>query len=225
MLKIAIVENESFAKDVIFELQRKIQDEFSFFYFEKISKLIKSPKIHEYDIIILNEAFNNLRVSEALNYQKNNTIIIYCSEEEGKEYFTAMGRIFRIYKKRYKEDIENIAPALNERLNKHKEYLFSYNGVNVKLKYQDIIYIEKEDKNLIFHTKKGVFYERSSISAKAEEMEAYDMIRINSGILVNYEYIYSVSADEIELIDHTLLPMSRARKNYVTQFIRSKVKQ
>ena len=178
--------------------------------------------MQEYDIIILNEAYNNLRVTEALEYQKSNTLIIYCSEEDDKEYFSAMGRVFRIYKKRFKKDIGNIAPALNERLSKHKEYLFSYNGINVKLKYQDIIYIEKEEKNLIFHTKKGLFYERSSISEKAKEMEPYDIIRINSGILVNYEYIYSIAADEIELIDHTLLPVSRARKNHVAKFVRSK---
>ena len=56
MLRIAIVEKETFAKDVIFELQRVLKDEFAFFYFEKISQLVKSPRLKEYDIIILNEA-------------------------------------------------------------------------------------------------------------------------------------------------------------------------
>ena len=102
MLRIAIVEKEEFAKDVIFELQRVIQDEFAFFYFEKISQLVKSPRLKEYDIIVLNEAYNNLRVTEALDYQKNNTLIIYCSDEEYDEYFSSMGRVFRIHKKKYK---------------------------------------------------------------------------------------------------------------------------
>lgn len=225
MLRIAIVEKESFAKDMIFELQRIVQDEFAFFYFEKISQLIKSPRLKEYDIIILNEAYNNLRVTDALDYGKNNTLIIYCSEDEGREYFTSMGRVFRVYKKMYKEDLARIKEALNDRLTKHKEYLLTYNGINVKLKYQDILYIEKEDKNLIYHTKKGLFYERSSIAKKADEMEEYDIIRINSGILVNYEYIFRITQDEVELMDHTLLPISRARRNYVSEFIRDKVKK
>jgi len=225
MLRIAIVEKETFAKDVIFELQRVLKDEFAFFYFEKISQLVKSPQLKEYDIIILNEAYNNLRVTDALDYQKNNTLIIYCTEEEGYDSFTAMGRVFRIYKEKYKQDLRKISDALNERLSKHKEYLFSYNGLSVKLKYQDIIYIEKDEKNLVYHTKKGLFYERCSIAQKAEEMEAYDIIRINSGILVNYEYIFRIMQDEVELLDHTKLPISRARRNYVSDFVRSKAQR
>lgn len=225
MLRIAIVEKEDFSKDIIFELQRVLQDEFAFFHFEKISQLIKSPRLKEYDIIILNEAYNNLRVTDALDYQKNNTLIIYCTEEEGYDSYTTMGRIFRVYKKKYKEDLAKISDSLNERLGKHKEYLFSYNGLSVKLKYQDIIYIEKDEKNLVYHTKKGLFYERCSIAQKALEMEPFDIIRINSGILVNYEYIFRIMQDEVELLDHTRLPISRARKNYVSDFVRSKVQR
>ena len=50
MLRIAIVEKEDFAKDIIFELQRIIQDEFAFFYFEKISQLVKSPRLKVWDL-------------------------------------------------------------------------------------------------------------------------------------------------------------------------------
>ena len=160
-----------------------------------------------------------------IEFAQNNTLIIYCTEEEGYDSFTAMGRVFRIYKEKYKQDLRKISDALNERLSKHKEYLFSYNGLSVKLKYQDIIYIEKDEKNLVYHTKKGLFYERCSIAQKAEEMEAYDIIRINSGILVNYEYIFRIMQDEVELLDHTKLPISRARRNYVSDFVRSKAQR
>ena len=121
--------------------------------------------------------------------------------------------------------VDSLVIIPNERLSKHKEYLFSYNGLSVKLKYQDIIYIEKDEKNLVYHTKKGLFYERCSIAQKAEEMEAFDIIRINSGILVNYEYIFRIMQDEVELLDHTKLPISRARRNYVSDFVRSKAQR
>ena len=79
--------------------------------------------------------------------------------------------------------------------------------------------------NMISYAKKGLFYERCSIAQRADELEAYDIIRINSGILVNYEYIFRVMLEEVELLDHTLLPISRARRNYLNDFIREKTKQ
>lgn len=222
MLKIAIIEEERFAKDFIFELQRVLREEFSFAYFSKISEFIKTGKTKEYDIIVLNESFNNIRVTDALEYQKSNSVIIYCAEEQINRSLAPYARIFSIEKKEYKRDLKKIEKLLEERMSKHKEYLLSYNGVTIKLKYHDIYYIEKEDKNLVYHTKKGCFYERGSIARKSDELIDYDFIRINSGILVNYDYIFKVSSDDIELIDHTVLPISRSRKSMVAKYIREK---
>lgn len=222
MLRIAIIEEESFAKNVIFELQRVLKEEFSFAYFSKISEFIKTGKMKEYDIIILNESYNNIRVTDALEYQKSNSVIIYCAEEEIDQILAPYARIFTIQKQEYKRDLKDIEKVLEERMCKHKEYLLSYNGVTIKLKYHDIYYIEKEDKNLVYHTKKGNFYERGSIARKCDELEDYDFIRINSGILVNYDYIFRISSDDVELQDHTILPISRARKAMVTKYIRDK---
>lgn len=224
MLRIAIVEQEAFSKDVIFYLQKILNDEFSFVYFEKISKLVREEDRSRFDIIILNEAYNNVRVSDALDLNKTNSVIIYCSEEEEKTGYAPYARIFTIKKSAYQEDLLTIKDFLEERLANHKEYLFSYNGVSLKLKYHDIYYIEKEDKNLVYHTKKGLLYERCSIASKAEEFLPFDFIRIHSGIIVNYEYIYSVGNDELELQDHTILPISRSRKQYVADYMREKVK-
>lgn len=224
MLKIAIIEKEQFAKDAIFALQKIVKDEFSFVYYEKISEFIKLNKTDSFDVIILNEAYNNIRVSDALNYQKSNTVIIYCSEEEVHNEHAMYSRIFTIYKKEYQKDLLRLQTLLEERLNKHKEYLFSYNGVSIKLKYHDIYYIEKEDKYLVYHTKKGNFYERGTITTKSEELANFDFIRIHSGIIVNYEYIFKIDSEDIELQDHTILPISRARKSSVLKFIRDKNK-
>lgn len=224
MLRIAIVENSDFAKNIIFALSKILDDEFSFVHFEKISEFIKKKKTKDFDVIILNEAYNNIRVTSALEYQKSNAIIIYCSYEEVTLAHSPYTRIFTINSNRYNEDLKAIQPYLQERLNNHKEYFFSYNGVKIRLKFHDIYYIEKEEKNLVYHTKLGEFQERGSIAKKSEELEAYDFIRINGGIIVNYEYIFKVDSEELELVNHEVLPISRSRKTKLIDFIRSKNK-
>lgn len=222
MLRVAIVEKEEMAKNIIFSLSKILDDEFCFVHFDKISEFVRKQEKAAYDIIVLNESYNNVRVTEALNYQKNNVIIIYCGSENALKEYNPYTRIFEINSNMYKEDLLHLKPYLDERLNKHREYLFSYNGVVIRMKYHDIYYIEKEDKDLVYYTKKGEFRERGSIAKKSEEMQKYDFIRINSGILVNYEYIYQVNGDDVEMNNHVILPISRSRKAYVTQFIKSK---
>ncbi len=222
MLKIAVIENSEFAKDVIFALSKILDDEFSFVHYEKVSEFVKFKKTKDFDVIILNEAYNNIRVTSALEYQKSNTIVIYCSFDDIKLTYSPYTRIFTINANRYIEDLKEIKPFLQERLNNHKEYFFAYNGVKIRLKFHDIYYIEKEDKNLVYHTKLGEFHERGSIAKKSEELQQYDFVRINSGLLVNYEYIFKIDNDELELINHEILPISRARKTKLIEFIRAK---
>lgn len=222
MLRIAIVEKEENAKNIIFTLSKVIDDEFSFVHFDKISEFIRNQEKNSYDIIVLSESYNNVRVTEALNYQKNNVIIIYCGKENHQKNYLPYTRIFEINLSSYQEDLIRLKPYLDERLNKHKEYLFSYNGVIIRMKYHDIYYIEKEDKDLLYYTKKGTFKERGSIAKKSEELKKYDFIRINSGIIVNYEYIFQICGDDIELNNHVMLPISRSRKPLVMKFIRDK---
>lgn len=224
MLRVAIIEKAAFAKDLIFALSKILDDEFSFLHFERISEFIRSNKAKDFDIIILNEAYNNIRVTDALEYQKSNTIVIYCSSEEYERVYTPYTRIFTIYVEDYLNDLERLKPFLQERLNNHKEYFLNYNGVSIRFKYHDIYYIEKEEKYLVYHTSLGNFNERGSIAKKSEELEQYDFIRINSGLIVNYEYIFKVDSDEVELLNHEILPLSRARKSYLIAFIRSKNK-
>ena len=61
-----------------------------------------------------------------------------------------------------------------------------------------------------------------AVLVKRSELEEFDIIRINSGILVNYEYIFRIMQEEVELLDHTILPISRARRNYVSEFVKGK---
>ncbi|MDF9837810.1 MULTISPECIES: LytTR family DNA-binding domain-containing protein [unclassified Breznakia] len=221
MLKIVIVEQEKIAKDAIFMMRKILKEDFTFVFYEKIVDLVKDPT-KDYDVIILNEAYNNVRITSALNFEKTNSIFIYLCHDGYANVNNLYGRVFSIHRENLENELMDLQDLINSRLLKHSEYLFSYNGITLRLKFHDIYYIEKEDKNLIYYTKKGEFYERGSVTKKAHEFEEYDFVRINSGILVNYEYIFKIEGDELELNNHMRLPISRSRKPKLLEFIRKK---
>lgn len=224
MLKIAIVEKENYAKDIIFYLSKTLKEKFCFAYYEKLSDLVKDKTRKGYDLLILNEAYNNIRVSSALELSKMSASIIYCQEGEVYDLPVSYGKIFRINVLEYKEELNKILILLEQSLKRSGEFFFSYNGVKVILKYHDIYYIEKQEKNLIYHTTKGDFSRRGNVNVTAQELEEMDFIRIHSGIIVNFEYIYRINGYELELQNREILAISRKRKSEVETFIRKKVK-
>ena len=222
MIKIAVITKENVAKEIIFYLGLLVKSEFSFRYYTSIVDFVKNGKVKDYDIIVMDEAYNNVRISNSLNLRKNSAIIIYTTYERYREINSPYERIFYINADDVGKDLNKISKSLTTSLLKHNEYLFSYNGIVMKLKYYDIYYVVKDDKNLVFHTKKGELYQRGSIAKLSQDFEEYDFIRINSGILVNYSYIFRIEDDEVELIDHTILPISRSRKPRLIEYVRKK---
>lgn len=221
MLRVVIVEQETIAKDLIFALRNILSDEFSFTYYDRIVDLIKDD-IETYDVIILNETYNNIRITSALNFSRNNIVLIYLCYEKFENGNDAYGRVFRIYRDEMETELQIIKDPINQRLMKHGEYFLTYNGLSIRLKYYDIYYILKDDKNLAYHTKRGVFYERESISNLEKKFKKFDFIRINSGIIVNFEYILKIDFDSVEMQDHEILPISRARRSKLLSFMKEK---
>ncbi len=222
MLKVVVVEKKAIAKDIIFGIRDILNDEFTFTYYTKIVDFVHDHHLNEYDLIIMDEAYNNVRISSALNLKKNSAVLIYTGFDYNPSMVSIYAKMFFINKLDLEGELNRIKGALNVQLLKHNEYYFSYNGLVVKLKYRDIYYVEKDDKNMVYHTKKGEFYQRGSIAKLAEDFLPYDFVRINSGILVNYEYIFKIEDDEVELHNHVKLPISRSRRPKLLEYIRAK---
>ena len=77
--------------------------------------------------------------------------------------------------------------------------MFAYNNVEIPLRIADILYIEKEDKFLVYHTKRGEFRERK-------------------------RHITQMTPDTVYL-QKIKLPIARARKNEVSEQIRKYVRR
>lgn len=81
----------------------------------------------------------------------------------------------------------------------------------------DILYIEKNRDNLIFHTREEVFEERGSIKAMKEKLAGLPFEECTSGCLVNLSCVKRVGKDSVSLTGSVELPLSRRQKRPFTQ--------
>lgn len=65
-------------------------------------------------------------------------------------------RIFYLAKANLYDQVQAIAESLLAQVQQADLYMLNYDGVCVNLPYEDIYYLEKMDKMVYFHTKKGV---------------------------------------------------------------------
>lgn len=217
MLRIAILEKEETAKEIMFELASLLCDqEWSFQYFTKISQLASAQQEKDFQMIVFHEKFELPRVSQSFVLNHPSRIIIYTREHLSKheKEMLPFARIFYIKRDHIKSEIHRIAPHIDMVLRNQEEYLFSYNNVEVPLKISDIYYIEKQDKYLIYHTKRGEFRERKSMKHASAYFAEYHFLWIHASYLVNMQYISQIASDMVYL--HNIrLPIARARKKEV----------
>lgn len=220
MIRLAILETEEIAKELLFELMKGLKDrEWSFEYFTKISDFAKSDAKNEFQIVVFHKKFDIPRITQTFVLAKQRRIVLYT--EDKLNDFTKVRhpyqRILYVDKRHIKEEMRLLCPLIDLLLKREEEYLFTYNNVSVPLKISDMIYIEKEDKFLVYHTKRGEFKERKNMKDAVAYFEAYDFIWIHVSYLVNMQYIMQIDFDHLYLQNKEILPISRSKRKEVVE--------
>ena len=228
MFCVAILEKEQIAKDIIFELAKVMGDiPWKFAYFTRISEFAKADHKHNFDMVFFNEMFYTPRVSTSFVENNTQRIVLYCMEElseKNKDVYPG-SRILFMERQHIKNEMQRLQRHIISLMRSHEEYLLSYNNVFVPLRMQDIFYIEKRGKILIYHTIRGEFRERKTMVQAEVYFSAYDFIRVHASYLVNVLYIVKIEQDIVELQNHILLPISRARRKDVIDWFHAYVKK
>lgn len=226
MLRIAILEKEQTAKDIIFECAKILGEwEWTFAHFTKISDFAHADERLTFDCLIMNELFHTQRISASFVETQPSRIVIYCMEElTPAMQLHKNGRIFYIERKHIKIEMNRIKDQLLSLLRSRKEYLISYANLLVPIQIQDIFYIEKSEKKLIYHTRKGIFQERKTMAQAEKLFSSYDFIRIHAGILVNVAHTAKITKEAVVLTNGEELPIARARRKAVVDWFHDYVK-
>lgn len=227
MLRVAILEVEDVAKDIMFELVATLPtQELLFHHYTKISQFASDENEKEFQIIVFHEKFEVPRVTQSFVLNNSRRIILYTKAKlsMSEKEILPFARIFYIKRNAIKQELKRISQAIEFLLKNQEEYLFSYKNVNVPLKITDIYYIEKQDKYLIYHTKRGEFRERKSMKEACAYFAQYHFLWTHVSYLVNLQYVTQIEQDFVVLCKQHL-PLARARRADVMAQMRAYVKR
>lgn len=218
MLKVAVVETKEVAKEIIYDLQDVLMDyDWEFHCYANLSQFANQEDLRRIDILVLPKRYNRQRVYHALIEPHPNMVVI-CTCENTEDGM--ISQILYINVDRIEDELNKNKEEILKRLKGRDILFFQYNQVKVPLKIMDIAYLEKEDKLIVYHTRRGIFKERGSIYEKAEMLAPYDFIRIHNSLVVNMNRIAYVDGEMVVLIDQTRLPISRSRRAEVVEKLR-----
>lgn len=219
MLRIAILETEAVTKAIMYTMAQQLQEEDCCFYcFQKISQFARAEAEKEFHMVIFHESMEVPRITQSFVLSKPQRIVIYVktSVSEAEKTILPFARIFYIERAGIEQGIEHVVPYIKRRIRSLDEYMFSYNNVNVPLKIRDIYYIEKVNKMLIYHTRRGEFQERKNMRDAYADLCGYHFVWIHATYLVNMDYILKIESDTV-ILPHLRLPISRSKKAEVMQ--------
>lgn len=90
------------------------------------------------------------------------------------------------------------------------------------LRLAEIVYLEAQKQSTIVHTSDGSFRLREGISKvmdKLNESDSIAFVRIHRSYVVNPLYVRTIQAEDIELSDGQVLPLSARRRGEATELI------
>ena len=106
----------------------------------------------------------------------------------------------------------------------HVEYTLDFTELDMFLQTEDIIYIESILHDLKFHIQAESNYvftlARCTLNIWEQENHWNGFVRIHQSYLVNMKYVYAYNSKEVELLDGTVLTISKQRKTEVCKLFR-----
>lgn len=213
MIRIAFLTYEQETKDTVFVLSQLLNDQdWGFRHYYKASRLAKACESVNFQVFVFDEMFKTNRMESVFVHDHPQALFLYiCANATKAMGDDQRGRVRYIQKDKIETDLLDMKEWLLSSLHQEDIYYFAYGGVRVNLPYEDIYYLEKIDKMVYFHTKKGVFHKRINISELEKTFEPYGFLRVHVSYLVNQKYITSWFNDMVELKDSIQIPVSRSQ--------------
>lgn len=186
--------------------------------FSKAEPVLEEDHFIKYDIIFLDiemPDINGIDVAEKINRLRGDSAVPYIIFVTSKDnlVFEALNKLpYSFVRKSQLEDIKICVNSLCKRLALSPTYSIK-DGRGIRtIEIKNIIRIEKQRNYSIFHTKSGIYTERSGIDEKHKDLAQYHFLRPHIGSLVNVEHIAEYKRDAVIMSDNSIITVSRTYK-------------
>lgn len=219
MIKIAICDDEDIfiskiSENVKFNFS-KLNANVEIDTFKDGISLLASHEDNLYDVIFLDidmPNFSGMETAQKLYDINRYQIVVFITSHDELVYEALKLQPLNFIRKRALEkDLPSVIKNIIEKTNKDKkEYAFKFNGNIYKVKLKNILYISSCRHIITVYCVNGnTLNVTDTIKHLSNELQSLNFVKVNSGCLVNLNYILSFQSDCVLLDDNSLIPVSR----------------
>ena len=178
--------------------------------YSTFDSFLKNRRNFDIDCIFIDLSLENwLEKSKEIKEKFQNIGIVFVSDDLHDSY--------KVYEVEhisfiYKEDLSYIEQALRlceNRFQNEKFIHFSWKSTMIVQKTKDVLYFERDKRRTIIHMINGETWTTYKHIDDFEEEVKDDFIRIHVSFLVNRNHFKTFTRDKVQLVDGTVVPISR----------------
>lgn len=209
-------------KDHMIKQLHSIDVNYELHVFDDGNKLLKSNEEIVFDLVFLDiemPLLSGMEVAKKLRETNPYMHIIFVTNRDDLVFSSFQYRPLRyIRKQRVMEELPEAINHITQLIkNENQYYTVSINNSSKQIKVADIIYIESIKHDIYIHTQTEDIRIKSNLAKMEKDLSIHGFIRVHSGYIVNYRFIYSVNKGDIVLSNQASIPLSRHRAESVKQ--------
>lgn len=185
--------------------------------------VIEEEKYKHSDIVLLDidmPDISGIDISSQINDRKGKSdkpFIIFVTNRDDLVFDALKEQPYSFIRKSHIEDLTPCLLKIYEKIATVDVYSIKTGRGIVNIFIKDIIYLEKKNNYVLFHTEAGTYRERTNIESKLLDLSSYGFLRPQIGYLVNVKYIEEILKTTIMLTTGEDIPLSKKYSKSVKQ--------
>lgn len=185
--------------------------------------VIEEEKYKHSDIILLDidmPDVSGIEIASQINDRKGKSekpVIIFVTNREELVFDALKEQPYSFVRKSHIEDLTACLLKIRDKISSADIYSIKTGRGIDNLFINDIIYLEKKNNYVHFHTEVGTYRERTNIESKLSDLSSYGFLRPQIGYIVNVRYIEEVQKNTVLLSNGKEVPLSKKYRKSIKQ--------
>lgn len=191
---------------------------------EEMLRMMEREKVRPQILFLDMEmaGMNGIETARKLRDKDRSMLIIYVTSYDKYMMDSFEVSPFRYLLKpvAYEKIEQAFSAAVDEILNNHASLFFKRNNEQIQINCEEIISIVSENGRMLRvltreEQSKNLFY--AKIKDIEKQLNPFVFIKVNQGTIINLNFVYIISSEEVYLTTGEIVPISRGRKKAVKE--------